>query len=114
MIEIDKRSTYIGRMQLLWKKGAITGHNGTYARFHDWEGYSTIDRIVFEYMNKNVLVLRGDELQMYTFAFKNNKYRTREARNRHGDLTEYERNVLDTGSEATSPGVWCITDLQVP
>lgn len=112
--DLDKRSTYIGRVELHYLRGAILGHGGTYARFHDWEGYSSIDRIVIEYMNKEVLTLRGDELQLYAFTQKHTDWRTREAHLQHGHLTEHERNVLGTGTEASSTGVWTIVDLQLP
>ena len=38
VIELDKRATYLGRMELIWNRGAITVSTpGTYARFNDWE-----------------------------------------------------------------------------
>ena len=113
--DLDKRSTYIGRLELHYQRGAITGITGsTYARFHDWEGYSSIDRIVIEYMNKEVLTFRGTELQLYALTAKDQEWRTREAHMQHGHLTEQERNVLGTGAEATATGVWTVVDLNMP
>jgi hypothetical protein len=103
-------------MELHYRRGAIGGVTGsTFARFHDFEAYSSIDRITFEYMNKDIYVIRGDELMfIHTTLLRDEHFRTTIGKQQHGYRTEYERNVLGTGTEAANGNVWVVADLQVP
>jgi len=115
VIELDKRATYLGRMELIWQRGVLTVSTpGTYARFNDWECYSSIDRIEFDYMNKIVHTVRGEQLYWEMIRTRDPLYVSDMAYLGRGFLSESARNNLATGPEAANPGIWVVADLLVP
>ena len=108
--ELDKRCTYIGKMDLLYRRQGVQGLDDTtsYVQFHDWEGYSSIDRIEMEYINKLVYSKTGEEMYHEMMLTKDQNYISTQSH-----LQGHNRNDLEKMQDATSEQ-WVVVDLGLP
>jgi len=109
IFEIDKRSSLIGRIELFYTRSAVTGlSGGSYIHFEPWEAYASIDRIVIEYMNKDVYTVRGEELFWDMIRNRDPQYIHLQQKNQGAD-----RNFLQMIEDSRSPKQ-LVVDLQLP
>lgn len=108
LIEIDKRGTRLGKIELLWDVAAISMSTAAYGAFTDWEGPSSIDYIEFTYNTKIFHKVFGEEILHDILIKDTRKNRSRKARLMYGKMSDVERSVLATSARTVQ------VDLAVP
>ena len=109
--QLDKRVDQSSKLQLIVARTALTcGPGGVAPVFNDFEGYSSIDEVIFSYSNIPFWRIKGRTLynDMILGRTMTDKERQSEAKLQNGFLPRSRRVAL-----AAAPGTW-VADLQVP
>jgi hypothetical protein len=106
-IELDKRGDLLGKIELCWKRGSVSG--GTNPRFVDWEAPFSIEYVQFMYGNRVLHELFGDKLYLEMLTEDTNEEISAKAKLQHGQLSAADRISLNAAGDVVNR-----LDLRVP
>ena len=114
VFELQKNGAYQGAFYLMFKRSQVAwqGGDGSYARFHDFEGYASIDKVVYNYMNKDVVITSGEDMYWEMKNNRDTKFQGLKKREQNGD--SHIQSVMAEKLADNGTGRWIFVDLLSP